>query len=66
MQKDIFLQNNVTYIDYKDAAILRTFLNAHGRIKSRRQTGLSARSQRMLGAAIKRARFMGFLPYVIK
>ena len=65
MQKDIFVQNNITYIDYKDTALMHPFINQYGRIKSRRQSGLSAKSQRMLATAIKRARYMGFLPYVI-
>jgi small subunit ribosomal protein S18 len=57
--------HNIKYFDYKDVELLKKFLNPHGRILSRRQTQLSALNQRKLGTAIKRARFMGLLPYVI-
>jgi small subunit ribosomal protein S18 len=39
-------------------------LNPHARILNRRKTGLTAKNQRALANAIKRARFMGLLPYV--
>jgi small subunit ribosomal protein S18 len=57
--------HNIKYFDYKDVELLKKFLNPHGRILSRKQTTLSALNQRKLGSAIKRARFMGLLPYVI-
>ena len=53
----------VTYIDYKDTALLRTFVSDRGKIRSRRVTGVSARQQRRLAAAIKNAREMALLPY---
>lgn len=59
-----FSQNGVTHIDYKDTEILKKFLNPHGRILARRRTGVSAGHQRKLALAVKRARFMGLLPYV--
>jgi len=59
-----FSQNNIKYIDYKDTEILRKFLNPHGRILSRQRTGITAKYQRQLAVAVKRARFMGLLPYV--
>lgn len=52
--------------DYKDVEALRHFLTPHGKIKPRRRTGLSAVGQCNLAAAIKRARFMALLPFVIK
>lgn len=52
--------------DYKDIELLKRFLNPHGRIQSRRHTKLPARSQRQLAVAVKHARFMGLLPYVVK
>ncbi len=61
---DYFQENNITHIDYKDTDILERFLTEHGRIQHRRDTGLTARHQRQVAKAIKRARFMGFLPYV--
>ena len=59
-----FAQHNIKYIDYKDTEILKRFLNPHGRIISRKRTGISAKYQRQLAVAVKRARFMGLLPYV--
>jgi small subunit ribosomal protein S18 len=61
-----FSQNNIRQIDYKDTEILKKFLNPHGRILSKKKTGVSARSQRQLDTAVKRARFLGLLPYVAR
>lgn len=55
---------NPKFIDYKDVEFLKKFINPHARILSRNRTGLSAKKQRELAQAIKRARFMGLLPYV--
>lgn len=52
------------FIDYKDATGLRKFLTSQGKLMSRKRTGLSAGAQRALAIAVKRARFMGLLPYV--
>lgn len=60
---DYFTENNIDYIDYKDTEVLERFLTEHGRIQHRRDTGLNARHQRELKTAIKRARFLGLLPY---
>jgi len=54
----------VTHVDYKDTELLKKFLNPHARITSRRKTGLSAKNQRQIALAIKRARFLGLLPFV--
>ncbi|MBU3668660.1 MAG: 30S ribosomal protein S18 [Candidatus Taylorbacteria bacterium] len=59
-----FTQNNIQHIDYKDTAIISKFINPQGRIMSRKKTGVTAKHQRQLATAIKRARFMGLLPYV--
>lgn len=63
-QSDFFSSHNIRHIDYKDVEILRKFLNPHARLFSRKKTGLSAKHQRLLSQAVKRARFMGLLPYV--
>ena len=60
----IQIANNVKYIDYRDTETLKTFLNPHARLLNRKRTGLSASHQKMIAQAVKRARFMGFLPYV--
>ncbi len=65
-KQDYFNQNNIKFIDYKDTEILVKFLNPHARILSRKKTSLSAKNQRTLAQAIKRARFMGLLPYVAR
>lgn len=54
----------INHIDYKDTDLLKKFLNPHARLLSRRRTGLSAKNQRAVALAIKRARFLGLLPYV--
>ncbi len=53
-------------IDYKDTETLKRFINPHGKILPRRRTGLSLSNQRALAQAIKRARFMALLPYIIR
>ena len=64
MKKCFFSQNNIKHIDYKDTEILKKFLNPHARLMSRKKTGVSAKHQRKLSAAVKRARFMALIPYV--
>ena len=53
-------------IDYKDVETLKKFLNPHGKIMPRRRTGLTALNQRALAQAVKRARFMALLPYIVR
>lgn len=59
-----FTVNKITYIDYKDVDLLKRFVSERGKILPRRVTGTSAKYQRQLTRAIKRARFMASLPYV--
>jgi len=59
-----FTKNNVTVIDYKDVELLKRFISANGKIIPRRVTGTSAKYQRILANAIKRARQMALIPYV--
>ncbi len=66
MKQCFFTQNNIKYIDYKDVEILKKFINPHGRVMARKRTGTSAGHQRQLALAIKRARFMGLMPFVAK
>lgn len=60
-----FTKNKVDYIDYKDVELLKKFISANGKITPRRVTGTSAKYQRMLTTAIKRARQMALLPYIV-
>ncbi len=64
MKEDYFNENNIKHIDYKDVDVLKKFLNPHARVMSRKRTGLTAKNQRLLANAVKRARFMGLLPFV--
>lgn len=55
----------VTHIDYKDTAFLKKFLTKFNRIIPRYYSGTTLRNQKKLATAIKRARYMALLPYVI-
>jgi small subunit ribosomal protein S18 len=66
MKQCYFSQNNIKHIDYKDIEVLKKFLNPHGRMLSRKKTGISAKYQRKLAEAVKRARFMAILPFVTR
>ena len=59
-----FTKNKIEYIDYKDIELLKKFISPNGKITPRRVTGTSAKYQRMLSTAIKRARQMALLPYI--
>ena len=63
-KQDYLNENKIKHIDYKDVDTLKKFLTPHARIQGRKRTGVSAMQQRELANAIKRARFMGLLPYV--
>ncbi|WP_100405866.1 30S ribosomal protein S18 [Bacillus solitudinis] len=59
-----FTVNKITKIDYKDTDLLKRFISERGKILPRRVTGTSAKYQRRLTIAIKRARQIALLPYV--
>jgi small subunit ribosomal protein S18 len=59
-----FTQNKFTHIDFKDVELLKRFITERGKILPRRVTGTSAKWQRPLAVAIKRARHMALLPFV--
>jgi small subunit ribosomal protein S18 len=52
----------VKVIDYKDSELLRKFMTERGKISPRRITGTSAKQQREIKSAVRRARVMGLLP----
>jgi small subunit ribosomal protein S18 len=56
---------NAPKIDYKDTKLLSRYVSERGKIVPSRITAVSAKKQRELAQAIKRARFLGLLPYVI-
>ena len=61
-----FSGDNAPKIDYKDVKLLQRFVSERGKIVPSRITAVSAKKQRELAQAIKRARFLGLLPYVIR
>lgn len=58
-----FCSNNIRVVDYKNAEVLRRFIDQSAKITPKRQTGTCAIHQRKLARAIKRARIMSFLPF---
>lgn len=58
-----FAVDNIQHVDYKDLARLRRHVGERGKIEPRRKMGTSAKHQRSLTVAIKRARYMALLPY---
>ena len=58
-----FTAEGIEYIDYKDLNLLRNFVTETGKIVPSRVTGTSAKYQRQLATAVKRARFLALLPY---
>lgn len=62
-RRNKYLKDDVPYIDYKDVDLLQNFILDRGKIQPRRTNGNSAKVQRMLTRAIKRAREIALLPY---
>lgn len=63
-EKCYFTKNKIQYVDFKSVELLKRFIGPHGNILSRKRTGLTSKYQRQVENAIKRARFMGLLPFV--
>ncbi|OGS51560.1 MAG: 30S ribosomal protein S18 [Erythrobacter sp. RIFCSPHIGHO2_12_FULL_63_10] len=61
-----FEGKNAPKIDYKDVRLLQGFMSERGKIVPSRITAVSAKRQRELAQAIKRARQIGLLPYLVK
>ena len=60
-----FCVDKATFVDYKDVAKLKKFTSERGKILPRRATGACAMHQRQLTEAIKRARQVALMPYVV-
>lgn len=58
-----FTAEGVAEIDYKDINLLKSYISESGKIVPSRITGTSAKYQRQLARAIKRARYLALLPY---
>tara|TARA_A100001391_G_scaffold46046_2_gene27188 strand:+ start:70515 stop:70739 length:225 start_codon:yes stop_codon:yes gene_type:complete len=61
-----FAGKDAPQIDYKDVRLLQGFMSERGKIVPSRITAVSGKKQRELAKAIKRARHLGLLPYIVK
>ncbi|GBE16910.1 30S ribosomal protein S18 [bacterium BMS3Abin15] len=68
MEKKVchFCSEKMDKIDYKNAYLLRHFMNSQGKIYPPKRHGTCTKHQRMLAKAIKRARTMALVPFVVK
>lgn len=62
----MFCIEKMEYVDYKNIEVISKFINTHGKILPSRVTGACARHQRALSTAIKRARIMALIPFLIE
>ncbi|PIU09067.1 MAG: 30S ribosomal protein S18 [Candidatus Moranbacteria bacterium CG_4_8_14_3_um_filter_34_16] len=61
-----FCQNKMDQIDFKDAYLIRRFMNSQGKIYPPKKHGTCTKHQRALSNAIKKARIMGLVPFVVQ
>jgi len=61
--KNCYFTETGTKPDYKEVLVLRRFINERGKILPQKYSGLTAKNQRLLAKEIKKARYMGLLPY---
>ncbi|MFC1612488.1 30S ribosomal protein S18 [Patescibacteria group bacterium] len=61
-----FCTNNIRDIDYKDTATLKRFISSYGKIVPRKRSTVCMKHQKKLSQAIKRARIMGLLPFLVQ
>ncbi|MEK7608009.1 MAG: 30S ribosomal protein S18 [Patescibacteria group bacterium] len=59
-----YCSQNLMEIDYKDVEMLKRFTSSQAKIINPKHTGVCAKHERRLAEAVKRARFMGLLPFV--
>jgi small subunit ribosomal protein S18 len=65
MKQCHFCTNNIKEIDYKDLETLKQFMDTHARIIKHKKSGLCSLHQRRLATAIKRARSLSLLPFIL-
>ena len=63
MDNCYFCQKGIEDIDFKETDVLRKFISGMAKIKARKKTGVCSKHQRRLAEAIKRARYLGLLPF---
>lgn len=61
-----FKKETASYFDYKDIRTLQRFIDMYGQIKPISKTGLSSKQQRQIALAVKRARHLALLPFIIQ
>ena len=61
--KNCYFTETGTAPDYKEVLVLRRFINERGKIIPQKYSGLTAKNQRLLAVEVKKARYMGLLPY---
>jgi len=61
-----FCQKSIEEIDFKDTRLLGRFISGLAKIRAKKRTGVCSFHQRKLARAIKRARYLGLLPYITK
>jgi len=66
MQQCFFCSQNMKEVDYKETEMLKRFVSSQAKMVDPKHTGICAKHQRKVATAIKRARFLGLLPYVRK
>ncbi|MDQ1618980.1 MAG: small subunit ribosomal protein [Actinomycetota bacterium] len=59
----VFCKEKISYVDYKDTALLRKFISDRGKIRARRVSGNCTQHQRDVAMAVKNSREMALLPY---
>lgn len=68
MRKKIchFCKEKIEYIDFKDVGMLKRYISDRGKIRARRVTGTCVQHQREVATAVKNAREVALLPYVVR
>ncbi len=61
-----FCQRSIKEIDFRNTELLQKFISGLGKIKPKKRTGTCSKHQKQLTKAIKRARYLGLLPYTTK
>lgn len=61
-----FCADKVGDIDYKDVKLLQRYINSYGKIESRKRSGNCLKHQRRVAIALKRARHLALLPFVVR
>ena len=61
-----FCAEKQNLVDYKDVKLLQRFINSYGKIETRKRTGNCPRHQRSVATALKRARNIALLPFVVR